>query len=50
MEPFRLDRSEYGADLVSNLPRADIVNLHWVADFVDYPSFFDSLPGTIPIV
>lgn len=50
VEPFRLDRSEYGTDLAVNLPRADIVNLHWVVDFVDYPSFFETLPDTTPIV
>ena len=43
LEPFRIDRSEYGADLVSHLPPHDIVNLHWVADFVDYPSFLGKL-------
>ncbi|MBA2485045.1 MAG: glycosyltransferase [Nitrospira sp.] len=39
-EPFRIDRSEYGSDLISQLPAHDVVNLHWVADFVDYGSFF----------
>ncbi len=42
-EPFRLDRSEYGPDLFSQLPAHDILNLHWVADFVDYPSLVASL-------
>lgn len=27
-----------------------IINLHWVANFVDYPSFFGSLPDNAPIV
>ena len=42
-EPFRIDRSEYGTDVFSQLPAHDIVNLHWVADFVDYPSFLGAL-------
>lgn len=39
-EPFRIDRSEYGTDLVSQLPAHDVLNLHWIVDFVDYGSFF----------
>ena len=42
-EPFRIDRSEYGTDVFSQLPPHDIVNLHWVADFVDYPSLARTL-------
>ena len=29
---------------------ADIVNLHWVSFFADFPSFFKSIPNHIPIV
>jgi glycosyltransferase involved in cell wall biosynthesis len=49
-EPFRHDWSEYGTDLVARMPDCDVVNLHWVADFLDYPSFFDSLPPRRRIV
>lgn len=49
-EPFRIDRSEYGRDVLAQLPPHDIVNLHWIADFVDYPSFFGSLSGDRPVV
>jgi glycosyltransferase involved in cell wall biosynthesis len=28
----------------------NVVNLHWIGDFIDYPSFFDSLPDNQPIV
>jgi glycosyltransferase involved in cell wall biosynthesis len=49
-EPFRIDRSEYGTDLVSQLPAFDVVNLHWVADFVDYPSFFEPMSTVKRIV
>jgi len=27
-----------------------IIHLHWVADFIDYPSFFRSIPDSAPIV
>ncbi len=30
--------------------RANIVHLHWIAFFADYPSFFDSIPDDVPIV
>ncbi|MEL7496635.1 MAG: glycosyltransferase [Planctomycetota bacterium] len=29
---------------------ADIVHLHWIAYFADYPSFFGSIPASTPIV
>ena len=29
---------------------ADIVHLHWISFFADYPSFFQSVPEDIPIV
>ncbi|MEC8784149.1 MAG: glycosyltransferase [Planctomycetota bacterium] len=28
----------------------DILNLHWIAFFCDYPSFFNSIPPSLPIV
>ncbi|MDR4474307.1 MAG: glycosyltransferase family 4 protein [Nitrospira sp.] len=49
-EPFRIDRSEHGSDLLSQLPAHDILNIHWVADFLDYPSFFSKLATRKPIV
>jgi glycosyltransferase involved in cell wall biosynthesis len=29
---------------------ADVVNLHWLSYFADFPSFFKSIPSPIPIV
>lgn len=29
---------------------ADIAHLHWISFFADYPSFFDSIPSTVPLV
>jgi glycosyltransferase involved in cell wall biosynthesis len=39
-EHFRDDRSPYGSEIWPQLPEADIINLHWVSDFIDYQSFF----------
>ncbi len=30
--------------------RPDVVHLHWVSFFVDYPSFVNSIPADVPIV
>ncbi len=49
-EPFSGDRSEHGATLVRQLPSCDVINLHWVAGFVDYRSFFRSIPRGTPVV
>ena len=29
---------------------ADIVHLHWISFFADYPAFFNSVPENVPIV
>ena len=42
-EPFADDRSENGAALMHQLPACDVVNLHWVATFVDYARFFQTV-------
>lgn len=34
----------------SSVLNCDVLNLHWVAFLCDYPSFFNSLPGRLPIV
>ena len=31
-------------------PRPDVVNLHWIARWIDQPSFFASLPLDLPVV
>ena len=49
-EIFSDDRSEYGADLVRQLPPCDVINLHWIAGFLDYQAFFSSIPQRTPIV
>jgi glycosyltransferase involved in cell wall biosynthesis len=47
---FSSDRSVYSGELVPNLPSHDLVNLHWVAGFIDYAAFFSALPEPTPIV
>lgn len=47
---FNDSRSEYGVALLQQLPSSDLINLHWIAGFVDYGSFFARVPGHIPIV
>ena len=37
---FSDDRTPYGGRVVAQLPPCDVVNLHWVAGFVDYGGFF----------
>ena len=49
-DPFRTDCSEHGADLVRQLPHCEVVNLHWISDFVDYQEFFSAVPQSKPVV
>jgi glycosyltransferase involved in cell wall biosynthesis len=49
-ELFSDDRSEYGDTLLDQMPACDIVNLHWVARFLDYESFFRSIPQKTTVV
>ncbi|MFC1495462.1 glycosyltransferase family 4 protein [Thermodesulfobacteriota bacterium] len=43
-------RSQYHSELVEQLPDHDIVNLHWVAGFIDYKYFFCKNPKPIPTI
>jgi glycosyltransferase involved in cell wall biosynthesis len=49
-EIFSDDRSEFGGDLVKHLPPCDVLNLHWIARFVDYEGFFSAAPKRTPVV
>jgi glycosyltransferase involved in cell wall biosynthesis len=49
-EQFSDDRSEYGALPLRQLPPCDVINLHWVARFVDYQAFLAAIPRHIPLV
>lgn len=48
-ERFSPPRTLFRGDLVAQIPPADVLNLHSIADFVDYPSFFER-NKTNPIV
>jgi glycosyltransferase involved in cell wall biosynthesis len=48
-EMFSSDQSQFGA-LTAALPSQGVINLHWVAGFVDYMSFFSSVPQRMPVV
>jgi len=50
LEIFSDDRWEDGADLAKQLPPCDVVNLHWVARYVDYEAFFSTVPKRTPVV
>src|SRR6267378_5686074 len=41
---FNSDETVFGADPWNQLPSADVIHLHWVVQFLDYSSFFASLP------
>ena len=49
-EVFGDDRSELGAEVRHQLPPCDVVNLHWVAGFIDYSDFMSVVPQRNPIV
>src|SRR3954447_8678229 len=40
-ELFSDDRTEHGIDMARRVPPCDLVNLHWVAGFLDHVSFFE---------
>ena len=47
---FSDDRSQHGAALVQQLPRSDVLNLHWITNFFDLREFFRRAPPSVPIV
>jgi glycosyltransferase involved in cell wall biosynthesis len=49
LEPFSDDRAPYWLHDVFAL-NPDVINLHWVANFVDYQHFFQECLGTTPVV
>ncbi|HEX2092492.1 MAG TPA: glycosyltransferase family 4 protein [Longimicrobiaceae bacterium] len=49
-EQFSDDRTEYDAEVMRQLPPCDVVNLHWIAGFVDLGAFFTNLPRGVPVV
>ena len=47
---FNTDWSPFGEDIIRQLPGCDIINLHWIARFVDYDSFFRYVSPRTPVV
>ena len=50
LETFAMAELPVPTALDWNSIDADIVNLHWISFFADFPSFFKSIPDHIPIV
>ena len=49
-ELFSDDRTEHGGQLLKQIPDCDVINLHWVAGFVDYEHFFNGVPSHAALV
>jgi glycosyltransferase involved in cell wall biosynthesis len=49
-EVFSDDRSPYAATLLDQIPKCQIVNLHWIPGLVDYQTFFTNVTSTTRIV
>lgn len=49
-ELFSDTRSEYTTEPPSQMPRCEVINLHWVSGFIDYEAFFTALDKSMPIV
>lgn len=47
---FSHDRSKHGAEPLKQVPTCDIINLHWIAAFIDYRAFFATVPQQVPVV
>lgn len=47
---FSEDRTPFYKDACLQIPQAEIINLHWVAGFLDLGAFFRWLPAGMPIV
>jgi glycosyltransferase involved in cell wall biosynthesis len=49
-EAFSDDRSPHGADVVTQIPLGDVVNVHAMYKFLDYQAFFSTIPSRMPVV
>jgi glycosyltransferase involved in cell wall biosynthesis len=47
---FSDDRTVFYKDVCCHIPEADVINLHWIADFLDLGAFFSWLPKDKPLV
>jgi glycosyltransferase involved in cell wall biosynthesis len=47
---FSEDRTPFYVDACRQMPEAELINLHWVAGFLDLGAFFGCLPEAKPLV
>jgi glycosyltransferase involved in cell wall biosynthesis len=50
LDCFSTERSAFAVDIENGVPQAEVLNLHWVAGFVDYAKFFKCFGGKVPVV
>ena len=50
LEYFSDSRSLYNEPVLRHVGNIDVINLHWIAEFIDYQSFFKSLTANTPVV
>lgn len=50
LDLFSDDRSPIAGELIRQLPPCDLINLHWIAQYVDHEHFFPHLPKHVPLV
>jgi len=47
---FTDDRCQHGGDALAQVPESDVLNLHWIAGFIDYREFFRQVPVGLKVV
>lgn len=47
---FSDDRTPFYKDVSRQIPDTDVINLHWVSEFLDYGAFFEWLPEELPVI
>jgi glycosyltransferase involved in cell wall biosynthesis len=50
LETFSDNRSQYGAEVLAQLPACDVVHLHAMLNFIDYRAFLSRVPTRTPVV
>ena len=50
LDRFSDDGSEFATDLADGIPSAEVLNLHWVAGFIDYRELLKTYGSRIPMV
>lgn len=50
LERFSFPQTFLDSNICGLAHQPTIMHLHWIANFIDYPSFFNSIPDDIPIV